>query len=243
MRILVYNIAYGTGGPQALFEHLCTMHRYIRTPHTHLEKILGFIQEVDPDVLGLIEVDTGSYRTNYKNQVEVIANHISHHHHSSVKYGRRLLPNSIPILRKQANAVLTKQKVPHGKFHFFPVGFKRLIIEVEVEGIKFFLVHLALQKAIRRKQISHLAKLADGGGPVIIAGDFNTLSGAHELHALQDRLGLFNPNGSHLPTYPSWKPRKQLDFILCSKSLKVKNFRIPDVKLSDHLPLILELHP
>ena len=64
MRILVYNIAYGTGGPKSYYDHINTASRYMRTSHTHLDEIMKFIGEADPDVLGLVEVDTGSYRTN-----------------------------------------------------------------------------------------------------------------------------------------------------------------------------------
>lgn len=241
MRFLVYNIAYGTGTSSIFPGHLWTMHRYLRTSRTHLEKILSFISETDPDIIGLLEVDTGSYRTNYVNQLEVIANHVNHHQHSSVKYGRRFLENSVPILRKQANAILTKDKIPAGKFHFFPVGFKRLIIEVEVGGVRIFLVHLALKRYVRARQLEHLAALAlERKGPMIIAGDFNTFDGEEEIFAMQTRLGLFNPNREAWPTFPSWKPRRQLDFVLCSRSIKINSFSVPGVRYSDHLPIILD---
>ena len=241
MRIIVYNIAYGTGSPRALFHHICTMHRYLRTPHKHLQRIMDFILECAPDMLGLIEVDTGSYRTNFINQVEAIANHISHHHQSSNKYGREFFGSSIPILRKQANAILTKTKLPEENHHFFPVGFKKLIIEAKFNGVRLFLVHLAINKRVRTMQLSHLTKLAKCDEPVIIGGDFNTFSGEHELRHLQEELDLVNPNTDKQPTFPSWKPHKQLDFMLCSRSLRIKDFRIANVKFSDHLPLILDI--
>ena len=240
MRILVYNIAYGTGAPKSYYDHINTAHRYVRTSHTHLDEIMKFIGEADPDVLGLVEVDTGSYRTKFVNQVEKIAGYLNHHHQSSVKYKHNFLAKALPIFRNQANAVLTKIKMPQGKFHYFPRGVKRLIIEVNIGGLRFFLVHLALKKDVRKIQLAHLAKLAKGRIPVIIAGDFNTFSGAHEIEEFQDELGLINPNTDGLPTFPSWKPKKQLDFILCSKYLKIKKFEIPKVKFSDHLPLILD---
>lgn len=240
MRILVYNIAYGTGGPKSYYDHINTAHRYVRTSDTHLEDIMKFIADADPDVLGLVEVDTGSYRTKFVNQVEKIAGYLNHHHHCSVKYNQNFLTKTLPIFRKQANAVLTKCKIPHGKFHYFSRGMKRLIIEVNIGGVRFFLVHLALKRDVRKIQLTHLAKLAKGRTPVIIAGDFNTFSGANEIEEFQENLGLINPNTEGLPTFPSWKPKKQLDFILCSKYLKIKEFDIPKVKYSDHLPLILD---
>lgn len=240
MRLLIYNIAYGTGNPGAFHKQIWTIHRYLRTSKGHLDRIIDFIDESDADVVGLVEVDTGSYRTDFVNQVEAIANHLKHYHQSSVKYGKRSLGRAIPILNKQANAILTKKKVPKWYFHYFPHGFKKLIIEVHLDGIRFFLVHLSIQKKTRDVQIKYLTKLAKGSSPLIIAGDFNTFSGEDELRDFKKELKLINPNTEGMPTYPSSKPKHQLDFILCSKTLKVKDFQIPEVKYSDHLPLILD---
>jgi endonuclease/exonuclease/phosphatase family metal-dependent hydrolase len=240
MRAVIYNIAYGTGAPGTGLGRLWTAHRYLRTSQTHLERIIGFIQHCDPDLVGLVEVDTGSYRTGSVNQVEIIASHLQHHYCSSVKYGRRSLGRSLPWFRHHSNAVLTKQSIPASRFHFFPVGFKRLIIEVEMPGFRFFLIHLALQASVRRIQLAHLEELIGNHGPVIVAGDFNIFQGEHEMADLQRSLHLVNPNRNHLPTWPSWAPRRQLDAILCSPEITVRDFRIPDVHYSDHLPIILD---
>lgn len=221
--------------------HLSTIHRYLRTSNSHIEKISDFIMEANPDIVGLLEVDTGSYRTRFVNQVELIANRINHQHHSHVKYRGRFFAHSVPILRKQANALLTKMEIPEKNFHFLPVGFKKLIIEAEIEGLRFFLVHLSLNSRARKIQLAHISELAKRYEPIIIAGDFNTFNGEKELEDFQSELRLINPNHENKPTYPSWKPKKQLDFILCSKSIKIKNFQIPSVKFSDHLPLILDI--
>ena len=242
MKLMVYNIAYGTGAPNAFYEHLWTGHRYLRTSQIHLERIMEFIEKEKPDILGLIEVDTGSIRTKYINQVETIANHLDHFHHSSVKYGKDSLGRTLPILRMQGNAVLTKKRIPDSHFHYFPVGFKRLIIELDIGGISFFLVHLALQKRIRQKQLRFLAEIAKKHKNIIVAGDFNTFKGTMEIAEFQKELNLSNPNKKSLPTFPSWNPRRELDFILHSKNIKVTNFSVPEVRFSDHLPLIMEYH-
>jgi endonuclease/exonuclease/phosphatase family metal-dependent hydrolase len=51
---------------------------------------------------------------------------------------------------------------------------------------------------------------------------------------------LRSANVDSLPSYPSRAPRKELDFILYSEGIEVTNFRIPNVRLSDHLPLICD---
>lgn len=237
---MIYNIAYGTGCPGGFSKQLLTIHRYLKTSQSHLDRIIKFINEAKVDIVGLVEIDTGSYRTNFINQVETVANHLNHFHFSSVKYGKRSLGRVLPIMNKQANAILTKKKLPKCKFHFFPSGFKKLILEVNIEGIRFFLVHLSLQKKVRAQQLDFLTELAKGSSPVIIAGDFNTFQGESEISSFQKVLGLVNPNVEGFATYPSWSPKHQLDFILCSRKIKIKKFSIPEVHFSDHLPLLLD---
>jgi hypothetical protein len=48
------------------------------------------------------------------------------------------------------------------------------------------------------------------------------------------------PTKKKLPTFPSKQPRRHLDFVLHSKEILVKNFRIPDVSFSDHLPVMVD---
>ena len=143
-------------------------------------------------------------------------------------------------MRKQANAILTREKISNSNFHYFPLGFKKLIIEVEVYGINFFLVHLSLKKKVRKAQINHLIEITKGDRPIIIAGDFNTFSGVDEISELKAELGLKNPNRENLKSFPAWKPKKGLDHILCSEEINVTDFQVPDVRFSDHLPLILD---
>jgi len=37
-------------------------------------------------------------------------------------------------------------------------------------------------------------------------------------------------------------PRHELDFILVSEGIEVTNFRVPDVRFSDHRPLVCDFH-
>jgi endonuclease/exonuclease/phosphatase family metal-dependent hydrolase len=37
-------------------------------------------------------------------------------------------------------------------------------------------------------------------------------------------------------------PRAELDFILVSEGIEVTDFRIPDVRFSDHRPLVCDFH-
>jgi endonuclease/exonuclease/phosphatase family metal-dependent hydrolase len=54
--------------------------------------------------------------------------------------------------------------------------------------------------------------------------------------------GLKSANRLGLPSYPSHKPRKELDFVLYSNGIEVTSFDVPDVRFSDHRPLICDFN-
>ena len=240
MRLLVYNIAYGTGSAGGV-KGILSAHRYLRTPGTVIDSIAGFINQSNADVVGLVEIDTGSFRTGYVDQTALIAEQLSGYSNCAVKYGTTSIGRKIPILRRQANAFFSKKPPQQVRHYYMPFGFKRLVMELHIGGIRFFLLHLALQRDTRRQQLDYIKKIvAINPEPMIIAGDFNTFAGDLELDTFIRDLDLFDPNEKGLPTFPSQAPKKKLDFILCSRSINVHSFEIPKVRFSDHLPLILD---
>ena len=52
--------------------------------------------------------------------------------------------------------------------------------------------------------------------------------------------GLRSANSAGLPSYPARAPRLELDFILLSEGIEVRDFRVPDVRFSDHRPLVCD---
>lgn len=239
MRLLLYNIRYATGyGP--LFHLPVPGAGYLRSNRKNLERITTFIQEQNADVVGLIEVDTGSMRSGI-NQADAIAEALGHYSTYHCKYGEASWGNIVPILRKQGNAFLAAPHVHGERFHYFDTGVKRLIIELELENVSIFLVHLSLKYRHRHYQLRHLHDLIKASDkPVIVAGDFNTFWGEHELYLFTEAAGLTSANVEGLPSYPSRQPRKELDFILYGKGIRPGKFEIPQVDFSDHLPLLLD---
>lgn len=231
---MVYNIRYATGG-----HHRFPLAGYLSPTQSKLTEIIDFIRPYSPDVIGLIEVDSGSYRTGGKNQAELIAGELGHYHSWRTKYGEKGLSNRIPIINKQSNAFLSRDTIHNENFHYFNKGMKRLIIELELENMVIFLVHLALGFRVRHMQLLELYKLIKSSNkPVVIAGDFNALWGEHEIELFLSASGLINANRESFPTFPSRTPRRHLDFVLHSPDIRTLNFEIPQTTLSDHLPLI-----
>ncbi len=240
MRVLIYNIAYATGSPRKYYDIFLRAHRNIKPTNRHFELLKHFIADSKPDIIGLVEVDIGSYRTSFRCQALKLAEHLNYEAHRSVKYKHKIFKRHLPLFRHQGNAVLTKEGF-NGEFHFLSRGVKRLVIEVDFENFRFFLVHLALSKRVREKQLKNLAILIKSDKrPVIIGGDFNTFEGERELSRLANFLNLKNANQQAVPTFPSWKPNHQLDYILHSPEIELKGFFVPNIHLSDHLPIIAD---
>ena len=76
----------------------------------------------------------------------------------------------------------------------------------------------------------------------VVAGDFNTFWGDHEIYLFMEASGLKSANRLGLPSYPSRNPRKELDFVLYSNGIDVTQFDVPDVRFSDHRPLICDFN-
>ena len=242
MRLLVYNIAYGTGSPAGGTGQILTLGRYLHTGMNHLQKIRECIRENRVDVAGLLEVDQGSIRTGFHNQAFHLSEGLGFREYSAVKYAPGSRARLFPILRKQSNSFLihSPEKVSCS-CSYFPVGMKRLILEIRYAEIRFILLHLALERNTRRQQLAFLRKkLRAEKIPTIVAGDLNTFQGEEELYSFCKALNLRSANLKKIPTYPSWSPRYQLDHNLCSEEIRIHDFQVLNVRASDHLPLLLD---
>ncbi|MDH3988842.1 MAG: endonuclease/exonuclease/phosphatase family protein [Gammaproteobacteria bacterium] len=240
MRLLLYNIRYGVGAGASMHMPLPGA-GYILGNQSVLPDITSFIKSTDPDIVGLIEVDTGSIRSRRINQAETIATELGMNSSYETKYGAKSLNQLLPIIRKQGNAFMAAPRVHGETFHYFDTGIKRLIIELEMDNFAVFLVHLSLKYRHRHLQLRKLYDLiAETKKPVIVAGDFNTFWGENEIYLFMRAAGLQSANVKSLPSYPSRSPRKELDFILYQDGIHVTHFEIPQVRHSDHLPLICD---
>jgi len=240
MRLLLYNIRYGLGLGRAMHWPVPGA-AYVLGNRNNLRLITEFIRSQDPDIVGLVEVDTGSIRSRWVNQAETIAQAMGHYSAYQCKYGEASLNNRLPIIRKQGNAFLAAPRVHGERFHYFDTGIKRLIIELELENCAVFLVHLSLKYRHRQAQLHHLHDLVTASDkPVIVAGDFNAFWGEHEIYLFMKATNLRSANVDSVPSYPSRSPRKELDFVLYGDGIRVTDFSVPQVDFSDHLPLICD---
>ncbi len=232
VRFLLYNICYATGPG---------LHGYVRSSHENLERISGFLRDLEPDLVGLIEVDHGSFRTGGVNQAELLAESLGHYHSHSIKYGRESFWRRVPVMKQQGNAFLARDRIRNETFHYFERGMKRLVIELDLEHLVVYLAHLSIGARTRHHQLNALYDLVKKTDrPCLVAGDFNMLWGEREIDLFLAATGLQNANIDGLPTYPSKNPQRHLDFVLHSPEIKVHGFQVPRVPFSDHLPVLVD---
>ncbi len=240
MRFVLYNIRYGTGTGWR-FHWPVPFSGYLRRTQENVEGIAAFLDSLEPDIIGLVEVDNGSYRSKRVNQAELIAKQLDFKHVYESKYREESLAQRVPVLKEQGNAFLTNQNIEATDFHYFEHGFKRLVIELEFGEFVIFLVHLSLKYRHRQYQLEQLHSIFESvGKPVIVAGDFNVFWGDRELSLFLAASNLVNANQLGLPTFPSHAPRHQFDFVLHSPSIEITGFHIAPVRFSDHMPLVVD---
>ncbi len=214
MRLLLYNIRYGLGLGSALHWPLPGM-GYLFGNRSNLQRITDFIKSQDPDIVGLVEVDTGSIRTRSVNQADVIARSLGHYSVYQCKYGIASLNQRLPILRKQGNAFLAAPRVHGERFHYFEKGIKRLIIELELEELRRVPRAPVAEVSASAYAAAALAR-SRGGVPKARhhrRGFQYVLGRPGDLPVHEGVQACAAPTSSGLPSYPSRSPRKELDFV------------------------------
>ncbi|MDZ7731463.1 MAG: endonuclease/exonuclease/phosphatase family protein [Natrialbaceae archaeon] len=213
-----------------------------------LERLVDIITTETPDVVTLLEVDRGSYRTATEGQVAAITDALNdqgvdYEPLMANKYGDGVV-GSLPFFGQLGNAVLTRTDRPI-RTHYLSAGRKRLVFEIDLPDATCFAVHLSLGARTRRRQFAELADLiAETSGDVIVTGDFNTFDGTGPLEKFADETGLERRcPGESVPERPLDDyliDSRYLDQFFCSPSLPVDRCQALDVQLSDHRPIVLE---
>jgi endonuclease/exonuclease/phosphatase family metal-dependent hydrolase len=247
-RLIFYNIEYLEGIDGKKMAYLEFWKRIVH-PHGIDIKIADALREYDPDIVAFAEVGgknfvEGDYFKNIQKELGL------KHHVKRMKYdfrGKFNLLKDVPFLNKQANAIMSKKKLSEIETFYLHEGIKRTVIKVDVDcgrKVALFIVHLALGKETRKKQIEELIGIVKKiKTPVILAGDFNTFGGEKEIKRLLEQTSLrhkFKVHGGRIFTFPSYHPRRRFDYILTSKDIRVKKYSVLKMPFSDHLPVMVD---
>jgi endonuclease/exonuclease/phosphatase family metal-dependent hydrolase len=236
LKLLSYNIQVGIHTKQyrdyvlKAWQHLLPS----RSRLDNLDKIAQLIQHFD--LIALQEVDGGSIRTQYINQVHYLAkaaNKTFWHQQRNRNFGR---------WGQHSNGVIANFDPIKIDNHSLPGLKGRGAIAFEVgehEPLIIVIVHLALTRQAQNKQLIYIKNLINRYRHAVVMGDMNTDS----LRLLSDSpLSGCGLKSAHArATYPSWQPIKCFDQILVSQHLNIVRMGVLDFALSDHLPVAIEI--
>ena len=248
-RVILYNIQYCSGYKGSWWEYIKFWKMLI--PPKYLDYVMANeLKNYKPDIVGFIEIDTGSLRSKRKDKTVFFREFLELEDQAErVKYTKRGISNimrCIPITRKQGNAIVSKHEIAETKYHDLNKGTKRVVIECLIkkpEKFRILLVHLPLGKKARQEQLKEIGELVNNiVEPVILMGDFNIFDGMKEIRPLLRKTGLkYYPGKKVIHTQPTSNPKRTLDLILTSKEIQVNNYEVlENIKFSDHLPVLID---
>jgi len=238
LRLLSYNIQAGIETGQ--YRHYLTKGwRHVLPNRQRLHNLDQIAQLLRGyDLVALQEVDSGSLRSGFLDMTEYLA------HRAGYPHWFRQVNRDIGIVAQHSNGFLSMLAPQEVNRYRLPPGNGRGAMVLRFgEGEHALYVcslHLALSRRMRRRQFDFLADLLFGARNLVVMGDMNTSCDAQEFRHFIDHNDLKEPACTK-PTFPSWRPVKRIDHILVSRSLRVRNARVLDYPLSDHLPISIEV--
>jgi endonuclease/exonuclease/phosphatase family metal-dependent hydrolase len=239
LRLLSYNIQSGLS-THTYSQYLTRSWRHLVPVPSRMVNLDGIARILtDYDLVGLQEVDAGSLRSGFVNQVKYLAAYAGFEHvcdQSNRKIG---------MISQHGNALLSRIRPDGITEHKLPGLIPgRGVLEVRfgsgADALHVLILHMALGRRGRLRQIEFLAELVRDCRHVILMGDLNCPSDSREMTVLLESARLCEPEPGLL-TFPSWRPDRQLDHILVSPSIVVERVEVLDHIYSDHLPIAMEV--
>lgn len=234
MRLLSWNIHKGIGG---------------RDRRYSLARIIDCIENENPDIICLQEVDRNVGRSRHDDQPRLLARFFRCHavFQSTVAVGGggygNLVLSRWPIASRHRITLRRRSRKPRGA--------QLLVIESPEGPLHLVHTHLGLAETERHWQMQRLL----GHGlfrsaephPTLIVGDFNdwrdTLAGG--VLRLEGFRQVTSPV-SRFRTFPAWLAIGSLDKAFVRGRIDVRHARVVRTSLaktaSDHLPLVIDFH-
>lgn len=263
LRIASFNIAHGRGTAKSNFIKR-------REMTERLLLIASLLNQENIDIVLLNEVDFNSVWSNYYNQAEFIAGKAGfpyiveqeNYNFSSsffrIKFGNALL-SKFPIKNHELiNLPL------YSRWEASIFGAKKgFIADVSITTdlrISIFATHLDdrsehVRIRCAEKIIAHGQK---SPFPFFLIGDLNSspsfFPGAEKDKSgisamdimLKNKLFTTLPKkvlGANQMTFSSMRPRQVIDWILVPWDWKIMHYKVPNIELSDHRPVIMHVRP
>ncbi len=237
LRVLSYNIQAGVD-TQHYSQYITQGWKHV-LPHRerllNLNRIAAILGEYD--LVGLQEVDSGSLRSGFVDQTEYLA------HRAGFPFWFKQVNRSIGKLAQHSNGLLSRMNPASVTEHRLPGLPGRGVILCRFggsKGLAVSIMHLALGRRARLRQVDFVIDLVRDLPYVVIMGDLNCGCDSREMQRLRERVNL-RESACDQGTFPSWRPMRKIDHILVSDSLTVENARVLDYPISDHLPIGIDI--
>jgi endonuclease/exonuclease/phosphatase family metal-dependent hydrolase len=239
LRLLSFNIQVGISTGR--YRHYLTNGWKHLLPHEARADNLRLIGDLvaDYDVVALQEVDTGSLRSGFVNQVEYLA------YRGNFPYWYAQLNRDLGPIAQHGNGLLSRLQPSTLEDHKLPgtfAGRGAIVMRFRFAGAEVLVVllHLSLGERSRHQQLSYVRSLIKGEQNVVVMGDMNShLSGLLFDSPLADTALV--PAADTKPTYPSWRPALTLDHVLVTPGLAIRSCDVLDCNLSDHRPVAVRV--
>ncbi len=231
LRVMTYNIHVGIGMDKKL----------------DLQRIADVINRVQPDLVGLQEVDRGVKRTEGKDEIAELA--------AMTRMHFAFAPNLDYQGGKYGVAILSRfpmDSIMHVMFQNKREAERRglLMVDVNIGGarVNFVTTHLDYQfedgRLFETQQL--LEFLNDIEGPLIVVADLNDTPGGSAYELMRTRFDdawvVSKAKGDGF-SYPADKPVKRIDHIFyrTSKRARAKKAWVVETLASDHVPVVAEI--
>ncbi|MGK9052694.1 endonuclease/exonuclease/phosphatase family protein [Neorhizobium petrolearium] len=210
-------------------------------------RVAEVIAALEPDIIGLQELDVGRNRTGGVDQAHIIASllRMEYHFHAALsvaeeRYGDAIL-TALPA-RMVKGAGLPSRGEPRGA----------VWVEIEVgrHRLQVFNTHLGLRGRDRLGQMaallgpSWLGSPACHGKPQVLIGDFNAIPSTVTYKGIARQMidVQLRPRAKPKPTFPSRYPLLRIDHVFVSREISPVGAEVVSTPLarraSDHLPLL-----
>ena len=235
LRLLSFNIQVGISTER--YHHYLTRGWQHLLPHPgragNLQRIGALLG--DYDLVALQEVDGGSLRSSYVNQVERLAEL------GAFPYWYQQLNRNLGRLAQHSNGVLSRLRPDQLEDHPLPGPPGRGAILLRfgegADALAVVMMHLSL--GARTRQLAYVRELIGNYRHVVLMGDMNTHAVDLLQHSPLRDLGLVAPQIE--ATFPSWRPQRCLDHILLSPELVLERVEVLSQPISDHLPVAVDI--
>ncbi len=239
LRLLSFNIQAGIASSK--YRHYLTHSwKHVFPCAERLETLDRIAQlAADFDIVGLQESDAGSLRSGFINQTEYLADRAGfpYWYDQTNRNLGHFAQHSLGLLSRFRPSEINEVRLPG----MIP-GRGALCVRfgAGADALLLLIVHLALGPRARARQLESLVAVINSHRHVILMGDLNCRSESKEMQWLLRRTDLSEPIHG-LYTFPSWRPRRNIDHILVSAPIHVDSVRVLNHTISDHLPIAMDI--